>query len=92
VQADEHRLEGALERIDCPAGGPVRFAVRETAGVTTLRVTRLTDVDFISYRDDLAGTVSCGALKEPMRVYVTWKDGGTAADKVVVAVEFLPKN
>jgi hypothetical protein len=36
--------------------------------------------------------VSCGALKEPMRVYVTWKDGGTAADKVVVAVEFLPKN
>ena len=93
VEAGEHRLEGTLERIDCPAGGPARFAVREPAGVTTLGVARMTDVDFISYRDDLSGSVSCGALKEPIRVYVTWKDGASpAAEKVVVAVEFLPKN
>ena len=50
-------------------------------------------VDFITYRDDLGGAVSCGPLKQPMRVYVTSRTGSTPNQtKEVVAVEFLPKH
>jgi hypothetical protein len=86
VQSGEQRIEGMLERIDCPPDGPVRFVVRAASGVTTLPVSRMADVDFISYRADLTGGVQCGPFQEPMRVYVTVRE------KAVVAVEFLPKN
>jgi hypothetical protein len=93
VQAGEQRIEGVLERIDCPGGAPVRFMVREASGLTPIQVARMADVDFISYRDDLTGGVSCGPFKEPMRVYVTVREGPMPArEKTVVAVEFLPKN
>jgi hypothetical protein len=93
VQAGEQRIEGILERIDCPPGAPARFMVRDASGLTAVAVARMADVDFISYRGELTGGVSCGPLKEPMRVYVTWKGGAAPAqEKVVVAVEFLPKN
>jgi hypothetical protein len=94
VQAGEQRIEGLLERIDCPPdGGPVRFVVRDPSGVRSLAVPRMADVDFISYRADLTGGVQCGPFKEPMRVYVTVREGpAPARDQVVVAVEFLPKN
>jgi hypothetical protein len=93
VQAGEQRLEGVLERIDCRPDAPARFMVRDASGLTPLAVARMADVDFVSYRGDLTGGVSCGPLKEPMRVYVTWKPGpAPAQEKVVVAVEFLPKN
>jgi len=92
VQAGEQRIEGVLERIDCPGGAPVRFMVREASGLTPLEVARMADVDFIAYRDDLTGGVSCGPFKEPMRVYVTVREGPPGRQKMVVAVEFLPKN
>jgi hypothetical protein len=93
VQAGEQRIEGVLERIDCPGGAPVRFMVREASGLTPIEVARMADVDFISYRADLTGGVQCGPLKEPMRVYVTVREGpAPAREKTVVAVEFLPKN
>jgi Protein of unknown function (DUF1570) len=93
VQAGEQRIQGTLERIDCPAGAAARFMVRDAAGLTPLEVARMADVDFISYRGDLTGSVSCGPLKEPMRVYVTWREGPPPGrQKTVVAVEFLPKN
>jgi hypothetical protein len=92
VRSDERRLDGMLERIDCPPDGPARFVVRDASGVTAFPVPRMADVDFISYRGDLTGGVSCGPFKEPMHVYVTWRESpGPARDKVVVAVEFLPK-
>jgi hypothetical protein len=93
VQAGEQRIQGTLERIDCPAGAAARFMVRDAAGLTPLEVARMADVDFISYRGDLTGSVSCGSLKEPMRVFVTWREGPPPGrQKTVVAVEFLPKN
>jgi len=93
VQAGEQRLEGVLERIDCPTGAAARFMVRDASGLTPLEVARMADVDFISYRGDLTGGVSCGPLKEPMHVYVTWREGPPPGrQKTVVAVEFLPKN
>ena len=94
VQAGEQRIEGLLERIDCPPdGGPARFVVRGASGVTALPVPRMADVDFISYRADLTGGVQCGSFKEPMRVYVTVREGpAPARERAVVAIEFLPKN
>jgi hypothetical protein len=93
VQSGEQRLEGTLERIDCPAGAAARFMVRDASGLTPLEVAKMADVDFISYRGDLTGGVSCGPFKEPMRVYVTWREGPPPGrQKTVVAVEFLPKN
>ena len=94
VQAGEQRIEGLLERIDCPPdGGPARFVVRDASSVRSLVVPRIADVDFISYRADLTGGVQCGPFKEPMRVYVTVREGSAPAhDTVVVAIEFLPKN
>jgi hypothetical protein len=91
LDANEHRLEGVLERIDCPAGGPAVFHIRG-ADTITLAEGRMPDVEFISYRDDLTGGVSCGP-REPMRVYVTWSEGPPPRrEKIVVAVEFLQKN
>jgi uncharacterized protein DUF1570 len=93
VEAGEQRIDGVLERIDCPAGAPARFMVREASGLTPLEVARMADVDFVSYRADLTGGVQCGPFKEPMRVYVTVREGpAPGRRKTVVAVEFLPKN
>jgi hypothetical protein len=52
----------------------------------------MADVDFMSYRDDLTGAVACGAIRDPMHVFVTWRAGTTADEKVAVAIEFLPAN
>jgi hypothetical protein len=49
------------------------------------------EVDFITYRDDFKGTISCGPIKEPMRVYVTWRPGTGPDTKRAVAIEVLPK-
>jgi hypothetical protein len=91
LQTGEQRLEGLLERIDCEAGKPAVFRVRTSLDVVELEG-RIADVQFITFRDDLTGAVSCGP-RVPMRVYVTWHDGASPRhEKVVVAVEFLPKD
>ena len=53
----------------------------------------MADVDFISYRDDLAGNDRLRADEDPMRVYLTWRAGAAKAGnaRMAVAVEFLPK-
>jgi tetratricopeptide (TPR) repeat protein len=90
VQAGEARAEGTLDRIDCPAGGKATFHLA-AAGAPGPLVGRLNEVDFISYRNDLDGGVKCGVLTRPIPVYITWRDGAQpAAEKAVVAVEFLP--
>jgi hypothetical protein len=50
---------------------------------------QLTSVDFIVYRKDFQGPVSCQGFGAGEPVYVTWKPDGK--NKRVVAVEFLPK-
>ena len=91
VQAGEERVEGILERIDCAATGTATFGLREVGSPGPLRA-RLSDVEFITYRDDLTGGVKCGSMPPQMRVYITWRAGGQpAGDRKVVAVEFLPK-
>lgn len=87
----ERRLEGVLERIECQAAVATTFHVR--AGESVVRVTapRMDAVDFITYRDDLKGRVGCGPLRDPARVYVTWRPGAEPSARIAVAIEFLPK-
>ncbi len=90
VQANEQRIEGVLERIDCPAGRPALFRVREPGRLVEFEA-QIPAVDFISYRDDLTGAISCGPLQDPPYVYVTWREGlSPRHERVVVSVEFLP--
>jgi hypothetical protein len=91
LESGERRLDGTLERIDCPPAGPAMFHVRSTDGISQLEAGRLADVQFISYRNDLRGNVSCGPLKDPIHVYVTWREGSPLGREIVVAIEFLPK-
>ncbi len=87
VQAGEERVEGLLERIDCAAKRIV-FAVRLSDRVARFQATSFDGVEFITYRTDLQGNVTCGARKSPDRVYVTYRPGDL--DGTPVAIEFLP--
>jgi hypothetical protein len=91
LQAGEQRVEGLLERIECPAGRPV-FHLKTPTLALTFTATQLPAVDLISYRSDVTGSVTCGPFKEPLAVYVTWRpasDGSGA--RVAIAIEILPK-
>jgi hypothetical protein len=91
VQAGEQRLDGMLEQIDCAPGKPAVFRVRAAAEIVELEA-QMSQVQFVTYRNDLTGGVTCGK-RTPMRVYVTWREGTTPRhEKVAVAVEFLPKD
>ena len=90
LAADEQRLEGVLQRIEC-TGRVAAFHVQNETGTQRFTSSDLSSVEFITYRDDLSGSVGCGNLKEPMRVYVTWRPGAAPGDRLVVALEFLPK-
>jgi thioredoxin-like negative regulator of GroEL len=93
LQAGEHRLEGMLERIECTvAGSTAVFHIRTPEGGARATARRMADVDFITYRNDLTGSVGCGPVKPPLPVYLTWRlDGTTPEVKLAVAIEFLPK-
>jgi hypothetical protein len=89
LQAAEQRTEGQLESIICPATGPALLVVRTDEGAQKFQVSKMSDVEFITYREDLTGEVACGPMKKPLPVFVTWK-AGAAEMRIVVAVEFLP--
>jgi hypothetical protein len=91
LQPGEQRLDGILERIDCPAGKAAVFHVRTATESIDLEAP-MAEVQFVTFRDDLTGGVTCGP-RVAMRVYATWRDGTSSRhEKVVVAVEFLPRD
>ena len=87
----EQRLEATIERIECVAGKGITFHFKAGDQAVTANAMKFDDVQFITYRDDLAGSISCGPWKEPMRVYLTWRPGEPEGTKIAVAIEFLPK-
>ena len=92
LKEGEQRLEGVLEKIECRARGAATFHIRTDAGVETVTTPRMTGVEFISYRTDLTGTVTCGPLKSPLPVIATWRFDPLSKDpKTAVALEFPPK-
>jgi tetratricopeptide (TPR) repeat protein len=97
IGASERRLEGVLESILCPAAGAV-VVVRSTTGVHRYWAPSLTAIDFITYRDDLKGSIGCGPAAAGTRVLVTFRQpakgegpGAAWIEGRVVAIEFLPK-
>ena len=89
--AGEVRIAGWLGAIECADGG-VALALMVKGRATRARVVRFEDVEFITYREDLAGTVTCGPRPKAEPVIVSYRPAAQAGGFVgdVVAVEFLP--
>lgn len=92
LQPGEQRIEGVLERIECPRTGIV-LHVRQEARTLRFTAEKFDGVEFITYDETLSGSVNCGTRTPPDRVYVTFTvDASKAADGRAVAVEFVPKS
>ena len=91
LKPGEQRDEGLLRRIVCPGRGPVTFMVKpkDKDGVVQYTAPQLTSVDFIVYRKDFRGPVTCEGFGAGVPVYVTWVPEGKT--RRVIAVEFLAK-
>lgn len=87
----EQRLEATIERVECVAGKGITFHFKAGDEAVTATASKFDDVEFITYRDDLSGSISCGPWKEPMRVYLTWRPGPAEGSRLAIAIEFLPK-
>jgi tetratricopeptide (TPR) repeat protein len=89
-QPGEERLFGILGAIECPTGA-VRLVVEESGRRVRVHAAAFDVIEFISFRSELTGAVTCGARKTQDPVLVTYRP--RAADGVigdVVAVEFVP--
>ena len=96
--AGESRIEGVLESIECSRTGVV-LVVRAASGGHRFSAASLNDIEFITHRDDLTGTVTCGPQPGAKKVFVTSRvpkpDAPrlpTGIEGVVVAVEYLPRD
>ncbi len=89
VRPGEQRDEGLLRRIVCPGRRPVTLVVKQKDKVVQYTAPKLTAVDFIVYRKDFRGPITCEGFGAGAPVYVTWKAEGTT--QRAIAVEFLPK-
>jgi hypothetical protein len=89
LEAGEHRVEGRLERIACSGAGISLHIVMEDRTLERFEAASMDRIDFITYRDDVGGPITCGPRTPPERVYLTWRQLNGA--RRIVAVEFLPK-
>ena len=85
----ETRVEGLLQRVECPPGRPVTFTLRVKDKPDRYEAARLGDVEFVAHTPDFKGPITCGGRGAGDRVFLTWKATGKA--RTVVAVEFLPR-
>jgi tetratricopeptide (TPR) repeat protein len=88
LKPGEQRAEGSLERIDC-AGKRVTVSVRVGDRIARYQATSFDAIQFLTYRDDLRGSIGCGPRTPADPVYVTFVPGDL--EGTVVALEFLPK-
>ncbi|HTU99649.1 MAG TPA: DUF1570 domain-containing protein [Luteitalea sp.] len=94
LQAGEVRRYGFLVAIDCTPTGGVVIRVDSDGRPLAVKAARFEDIEFITYRDDLNGRVSCGRRPSLDSVYVTWRGEASHAGLATaraVAIEFLPK-
>lgn len=89
VGPGEQRIAGTLTAIECVSTGLIVVAAGPI-GPIRLRAKEFKAIDFISYRDDLRGSVSCGA-QPPGTVLVTFRpDADATTAGIAVAIEYLP--
>ena len=86
--AGEQRIEGRLQRINC-SPKRIEFIVDVGERVAHFQASKMDQVEFISYRSDLQGSVACGVRTPSDPVYVTWRPG--ELDGTAVAIEFVPR-
>jgi hypothetical protein len=84
----ESVIEGLLQRVECPRGGPVRFTMRVGEKVERFEARRLGDVEYIAHTPEFKGRMTCGGRGKGDRVRLTWKKDGKT--RRPVAIEFLP--
>jgi tetratricopeptide (TPR) repeat protein len=94
VQNGETRTLGQFTAIECRPNLIV-LQVDASGGTLRLAAKQLSEIDFITYRTDTAGSVQCGALPKPVRVLVTYRvrSETTAAGTIdgdAVAIELVP--
>lgn len=89
LKPGESRVEGLLQRVECPRGRPVTFVVRVKDQPEKFEAATLADVDFIAHTPDFKGPMTCGGRGKGDRVYLTWRQDGKV--RRAVAVEFLPR-
>ena len=89
LKQGEQRVEGLLQRVECPTSGPVTFVVKLKDRVAKYQAPRLDAVEYIAHTPDFKGPMSCGGRGRGDPVYLTWKTVGNAPR--VVAIEFLPR-
>ena len=89
VNAGEERVEGLLQRVECPPGRPVTFVMKLKDRVAKYEAPRLDAVEYIAHTPDFKGPMTCGGRMAGDPVFLTWKPAGKGTR--VVAVEFLPR-
>lgn len=89
MKPGEERVEGLLQRVECPPGRPVTFVMKLKDRAQKYQAPRLDAVDYIAHTPSFRGPMSCGGRMPGDPVLLTWKtvDGAPR----VIAVEFLPK-
>ena len=91
VKAGEAQLQGELLAIECPRG-MIRLVVEHDGQTSRVHAKAFDGIEFITYRQDRGGTISCGERPADDRVIVTYRPGPRGATLgEVVAVEFMPK-
>jgi len=91
IQPGENRVFGKLTAIQCAATGVV-VVVRTPDGATLrAHATKFSQIDLITYRNDLRGDVQCGARAAADPVLLTFTpDADSTNSGTAVAVEFVP--
>jgi tetratricopeptide (TPR) repeat protein len=88
VGANETRILGQLTAIEC--GGPgVVLVIESESGIVRIVGPEMSRIEFISYRQDLSGEISCGPQAGTPPVLATYssENGG---ERTLVAIEFIP--
>ena len=62
----------AAQRIDCAPNGRVALVIRANGELKQFSAAAFSDIDFVSYRNDLTGSINCGDRKPADVVVVTW--------------------
>jgi tetratricopeptide (TPR) repeat protein len=90
VKEGEAQLKGALLAIECPHGQLV-LVVAHDGTTSRVHAKAFEGIEFITYRKQEAGTISCGKRPADDRVRVTYMPSPQGASLgEVVAVEFMP--
>lgn len=91
-QAGEERAFGYLVAIECKTDAVVLHLDVDGRAVTA-SAPRFDAIDFITYRDDLTGNLSCGKRSALDAVVATFRRSAAAAPHVgtAIAIEFVPK-